>query len=98
MAVTITANELAGAIKLDVLDSVDIAESERLLSVSTELVQKQAPGAPGSIQNEAVIRIAGYLLDQPTAPRGGRFSNSFEHSGAASLLRPWIKRGGRICG
>ena len=61
MAVTITATELAAAV------GVDAATATRLLSVATALVTRHAPEAPGAISNEAAIRCAGWLAEQPSA-------------------------------
>ena len=61
MAVTLTAQALATAIgkKLPV--------AERLLPVSSALVERYAPLAPDAIQNEAVIRCSGWLSNQPAS-------------------------------
>ena len=61
MAVTLTAPELAQAV------GVDSTTATRLLPVATELVTRYAPDAPDAISNEAVIRCAGWLSEQPAA-------------------------------
>ena len=61
MAVTLTAAELAEAI------GADSTTATRLLAVATELVNRYAPDAPGPMANEAVIRSAGWLAEQPAA-------------------------------
>ena len=103
MAVTLDVNTLARVVGID----VDVAT--RLLAVSTELVNRYAPAAPDSVGNEAVIRTAGYLSEQPAAPirseKTGNIESSFavthlsavRHSGAMALLSPYkIRRGGAI--
>ena len=61
MAVTITATAFAEAI------GADSATATRLLAVASELVNRHAPVAPVAIQNEAAIRTAGWLAEQPSA-------------------------------
>ena len=103
MAVTITAAELAAAIHA----TADVAA--RLLPVATEMVERYAPDAPESTQNEAVRRSAGYLAQQPSDARrsttvGGISSSwavthvsALRHSGAMALLSPFkVRRAGAI--
>ena len=59
MAITLTAAQLAEAI------GSDTETATRLLSVCTELVNNFAAGAPDSVANEAVIRVSGWLKEQP---------------------------------
>lgn len=98
MAVTIGAAGLATAIR----STAEVAA--RLLPVVTELVQDYAEHAPESVQNEAAIRCAGYLAQQPSDARrsttvGGVSSSwavthtsALRHSGAMALLSPWKRR------
>ena len=103
MAVTITATQLAEAIKQP------STVAERLLAVATELVERYAPAAPEAVQNEAVIRASGYLAQQPSDARrsttvGGVSSSwaathtsALRHSGAMSLLSPFkVRRAGAV--
>ena len=103
MAVTISAADLATAIK----STAEVAG--RLLPVATGLVERYAPAAPEAIQNEAVIRCAGYLAQHPADARrstgvGGVSSSwaathtgALRHSGAMSLLSPYkVRRAGAI--
>ena len=94
MAVTITAAAIAAAIRLG--DSAEeTAEVTRLLEFATETVQRYAAEAPTVAQNEACVRLVGYLFDQPFTSRDGAFSNSMRNSGAGRLLLPWrIHRAG----
>ena len=87
MAVTITAAEAAAAIRLGET-AEETAEVTRLLNYATEAVTKHAPEAPDVVHNEAVVRLAGYLFDQPFAA-GGRFQQSLRNSGAAAILLPY---------
>ena len=85
------------------------ARAERLLMVVTALVERYAPDAPEKVKDEAAIRSAGYLVEQPSASvrseSTGDLRTSFaathvsalRHSGGMSLLTPWkIRRGGVI--
>ena len=103
MAVSISAADLAAAIHQSE------AVAARLLKVATEIVERYAPAAPEAIQNEAVVRCAGYLAQHPADGRreatvGGISSgwapthtSALRHSGAMSLLSPWkVRRAGAI--
>ena len=98
VAVTLSSAALATAIR----QPAEVAA--RLLAVATELVERYAPAAPEAIQNEAVIRCAGYLAQQPSDARrsttvGGVSSSwavthmsALRHSGGMALLSPWKRR------
>ncbi len=102
MAVTLNEAELAAAI------NGKPAVASRLLPVVTELVERYAPDAPDSIQNEAAIRAAGWLADMTPnlniktgsiTIRKTRFkgeSSALAHSGAAGLLSSWRVRRGSL--
>ena len=64
----------------------------RLKGVGEALVENDAPGAPDSIKDEVVIRVAGYLYDQPEAPSMAGYASAMKNSGASSLLSRWVKR------
>lgn len=100
MAVTLSDIELAAALQ------VDQATATRLLAVASALVTKYGATAPDEVDNEAVIRVAGYLRSQPAASIRAESAGSLEvqyapsrqgalrHSGAMSLLSPWKQRRG----
>ena len=94
MAVTITAEELRAALRLN--DTAEeTAEVTRLLAYCTEAVTQHAPDASETAMNEAVRRLAGYLFDQPEAGRGMAYANAMRSSGAARMLLPYrIHRAG----
>ena len=94
MAVTITAEELRAALRLN--DSAEeTAEVTRLLAYATEAVTKHAPEASDTAMNEAVRRLSGYLFDQPEAARGDGYANALRNSGASRTLLPYrIHRAG----
>ena len=88
MAVTLTANQLAGALRL--ADSTEeTAEVTRLLTYATEAVTKHAPAAPEATANEAAIRLAAYLFDVPNAAKGDGYANAMRNSGAGAILLPY---------
>ena len=94
MAVTVTAAELSGAIRLG--DSTEeTAEALRLLAYATMAVVRHVPDAPDAIHNEAAIRLAAYLYDMPNAGRGASYANALRNSGSAAILLPYrIHRAG----
>lgn len=85
MAVTISIDEVRRAIRLG--DSAEeTAELTRLLALATILVQDYAPHAPGALQDEAAVRLIGYLYDQPTLSRPGQYAAAVRNCGMAALL------------
>ena len=82
----------------------------RLGSTASALVERDAPNAPQSVRDEAVIRAAGFLAQASPAYSSeeldiGNFKAStmrsgvgaLRHSGAMALLSPWkIRRAGRV--
>ena len=101
--VTITADVVAAE------TGINEQRAGRLLDVATEMVDRYAPDAPPSVLNEAVVRVCGYLAQQPSDARRehvvGAISSSWvatstsalRHSGAMSLLSPWkVRRAGAI--
>ena len=103
MAVTILVADVAVAAQLDE------ATATRLLAVATSLVERFAPDAPEGIQNEAAIRVCGWLdhsalgsiAQVTTGPRTTEYAvgqhGALRHSGAMSLLSPWkVRRGGAV--
>ena len=75
-----------------------------LLGVVTALVNRYAPDAPEAVQDEAALRAAGYLNEQPgaaitsesTGDEATRYAagnvSALRHSGAMALLSPWKAR------
>ena len=86
MAVTLTADELASAIRITLpLNVVLAVRVGSLLGAATAMVQEYAGEAPDAVHNEAVIRVAGYLHDNDPA-RNRRFADVLALSGAVSIL------------
>ena len=103
MAVTITPAALA--LELGIPDD----RASRLLNVATALVIEYAPDAPGVLQDEAAIRCAGWLAEQPGASirseSVGDIRTSYNtsnlsalrHSGGMALLTRYkVRRAGAI--
>ena len=73
--------------------STEVEQVTRLL-VYAEVAISQHLGStyattPDAAVNEAAIRIASYLYDQPTASSGLAFGNALRFSGAARMLLPY---------
>ena len=62
----------------------------RLLGVGEAFVELRAPGAPDAIRDEATIRMAAYLWDQPAAGAEGRYADAWRFSGASALVARWV--------
>ena len=61
----------------------------RLLGVAEALVEIDSPSAPALVKDQAVVNLAAYLYDQPTAGISERYSRAFRNSGAVDLLSRW---------
>ena len=99
MAVTLTAAQLAESLRLDATSTSELAQATRLLAYCTEVASRHLGDAygdaPAVVVNEAVIRLAGYLYDQPNAGRGVGFASALRNSGAGAMLLPYrIHRAG----
>ena len=100
MAITITASELAEAIGGE--DSPTIVA--RVLATASAIVTNYAPAAPDAVQNEAVVRFAGYLFgsdfggvqSESIGPMRVDYATNhaaaFRYSGAAGLLTRYKRR------
>lgn len=82
---------------------------QALGAAAAALVEDYAPGAPQPIRNEAVIRCAGWLAEQPRASirseQVGQIVTSYataglsalRHSGGQAILTTWkVRRAGAI--
>ena len=92
MAITLTVAELSAAIRLGT-STEETAESARLLTYVMAAISRHLgdayEAAPEAVLNEAGIRLAGYLFDQPNAGRGLSFANAGRNSGAWAILLPY---------
>ena len=94
MAVTITLAQLSNAMRVG-QSTLEQEQVTRLLAYASDAVILHAPGADDTAHNEAVVRLAGYLFDQPPVTRGEGYSNALRSSGAARMLLPYrIHRAG----
>ena len=85
MVVTITAEELVAALRLD--DSAEeLAETTRLLEYCAEAVTQHAPAASENAMNMAVRRLSGYLHDMPEAARSDAYANAMRNSRARQRM------------
>ena len=84
MAVMLTSAELASHL------GVEAAVAARLLAVASTIVERHAPQAPPAVADEATLRLAGWLLDAPSAgvrsERVGDVVTSYVVPGRASPL------------
>ena len=62
----------------------------RLMGVADAHIKLLGPDAPNHIKDEATVRFAGYLYDQPTTGRRESYANAWRNSGAAALVAPWV--------
>ena len=72
MAVTITTADIfgSGSDAKPLRTGLDSTGQSRLLAVAKALVEDYAPGAAEDVQNEAVVRLCGWLLQaRPTGAR-----------------------------
>ena len=92
MAITLTVAEVSAAIRLGT-STEETAESTRLLTYVMAAISRHLgdayEAAPEAVVNEAGIRLAGYLFDQPNAGRGLSFANAGRNSGAWAILLPF---------
>ena len=88
MPVDLTVAQLAAAMRVG-SSAEETAEVTRLLAFSSLTVEHHAEGAPDAIHNEAAIRIASYVYDQPGASSRSSFANALRNSGAARMMLPW---------
>ena len=92
MAVEITAVQLAAALRIGdgatALAEPQASVINRMLAVATATVERYAEDAPSDVQDEAVIRMAGYMFDAPPG-NSRQHSNAFSQSGAQALVAPW---------
>ena len=93
MAVTLTAIALAGKMRLGDGQS-DLPEPlgstiGGLLDSVTAMVERNAPDAPESVQNEAATRLAAFLFEAPVSRQS---QNPMAQSGAGAMLAPWRRQ------
>ena len=80
------------------LAAAQVAVLTRVLATAQTLVAERTPTAPALLCDQAILNIAGYLYDRPTASPGTRFANAWGNSGASELLAAYVRRRARIVG
>ena len=103
MAVTLTLTQLGAAMRLLIAGQTTLPpeysdEVQRLLDTAKAIVEKRAPDAPDTVQNEAVVLMVAYIFDSPPATRGTSYANAYEYSGAAALVSHWVDRTPQVVG
>ena len=96
MAVTLDADALKASVN-GLKNATDEAV-DRLLAVGIAIVELEAPDAPSTVQDEAVIRSVAWIFQ--TGISVGELSieskthaaSAVRASGARALLAPWIER------
>ena len=94
MAVTITAEVLAHALRITPTPTTTLSTEQavtvaRLVGAAGAMVENYASDAPEAVSNEAVVRLAGWMLDQPP---GRQHADALGLSGARSMISPWRSR------
>ena len=112
-AATATVARAAAVVRLRAAVEGRAAESDEAASALGEhasaRVEREAPGAPQAVKDEAVIRMAGYwaqsdygsIRTETIGPRSIEYvvnhANAWRNSGAYGLLSPWkVRRAGVI--
>ena len=88
------------AVELRISTDPDTPPDEPLASVLSRALraaqavvdERVRDDAPEAIKDMAVVAVASYLFDRPSAAPGLRFSNAWANSGAEAMLSPWIDR------
>jgi len=97
------------ALKAALDPDLDDARVQALGEAAAARVQKEAPGAPQAVKNEACVRFAGYLneadfgtvesesIGPGTINYQRNHAGAFRLCGAYGLIAPWkVRRGGAI--
>ena len=92
MSVTLTPVQLAASLRIGdgttALVEPQATVLARVLGTAKATVERYAKDAPQAVQDEAAVRMAGYLFDAPPG-NSQRFTHAFQDSGAQALLAPW---------
>ena len=64
----------------------------RLDGVADAFLGLLASDSPSAVQDEAKVRFASYLYDQPNVVSGDRYASAWRNSGAAALVANWQVR------
>ena len=69
-----------------------------LLAWASADAARRAPMADESSLDQAIIAMCGYVYDAPPSRRGEGYANAWRSSGAAEMLRPWVRRRAVVLG
>lgn len=64
----------------------------RLLDYAGAALAEVAPTAPAALQDQATIRLCGYLFEAPASAAGAGYANALRNSGALSIVSRHIAR------
>ncbi len=93
----LTLDQLAAELRLDTpVEEPTAGILTRLMGVGDAVVDLHASEAPEAVRDEAVIRLAAYLYDQPESPAGTRYASAYRNSGCAALVGPWVNRSAAV--
>ncbi len=96
MAVTvgILATELRLAVDPDTPPAEPLASvlSRALKAAEAIVNERTRDDTPEAVRDLAVVAVASYLFDRPSAAPGLRFANAWANSGAEAMLSRWIDR------
>ena len=101
MAVTRTLVELAADLRLGDGTTEPTGPQgivlNRIAATAREMVEHLAPNAPEAVQNEAYVRLAGWLYDADPSGSTPGGPSALRSSGAAAILAPYkLRRAGVI--
>lgn len=80
------------------LEAAQVAVLARILATAQVLVTERASSAPEALRDQAVLAIAAYLYDRPSAGAGTRYANAWANSGASEILSAYVTRRARVIG
>ena len=70
----------------------------RHLAAASALVDERTSGAPDALRDAAVLAIASYAYDRPTAGGGTRYASAWRNSGASEILSAYVRRRAVVIG
>ena len=74
------------------VDAGNTAILTRHLAAAEALVTERTTGAPDALKDAAVLAIASYLYDRPSAGSGTRYASAWRNSGASDTLGAYVRR------
>lgn len=101
MAFTLTDAQVAVIIRaatdINTVSPVVSLTLKCLIDASKDMITRQAPSAPDSVMDAALVRLTGYLYDNDPSDPGTRGVDPLSQSGAGAILAQWrVHRAGII--